>query len=572
MVAGLAMLSQVATAQQNHQWIDPGGGNFHNASNWDLGVPSPSDAAIFNLDATYNVDLAFNHDIRFLRVDDGDVTLRGAQAIDGGVILRAGNLTFTESVSVNSTNDLQVGATANSHLTFSANASYATTARAFIGQSSALSRLTLNNATMVIDRDFNVFDTATVDVLQDASLSTFSTRIGQAGGGSGVARINVDGVGASLTTSATINVGRNAEGRLDVLNGGSATTSSMIVGDASGVDGTVNLRGFGSMLASPVTIVGDQGNGLVNVTDGASLTGLNGFLGREIGGQGNVLVSGADSSWNLAIGLTVGDQGTGSLVIQDSGSVTTGSTTSINGTSSVSIDGGSLATAGLSNSGQLLALGGTANVSGDVDILSTGIIYAGTQAELILADDVFHNGIEVFTEQGSSIRFQGDVQGSGDYTGQGDIFFGGQFQPGNGPGMVDVLQIESDAFFENGSTLMIELAGTDSGDFDQLQLARDLTIAGALDVALVGSFELLAGQEFVIATIDQQRFGGFVGLGEGDLVGNFGGHDLFISYMAGDGNDIALSVAGIPEPGCCCVIVCLSGAILLRRKGANFGR
>jgi len=31
------------------------------------------------------------------------------------------------------------------------------------------------------------------------------------------------------------------------------------------------------------------------------------------------------------------------------------------------------------------------------------------------------------------------------------------------------------------------------------------------------------------------------------LVGNFGGEDLFISYTAGDGNDVALFTA-VPEP------------------------
>jgi hypothetical protein len=34
-------------------------------------------------------------------------------------------------------------------------------------------------------------------------------------------------------------------------------------------------------------------------------------------------------------------------------------------------------------------------------------------------------------------------------------------------------------------------------------------------------------------------------LGEGDLVGNFGGEDLFISYTAGDGNNISLFTAGL---------------------------
>ena len=40
--------------------------------------------------------------------------------------------------------------------------------------------------------------------------------------------------------------------------------------------------------------------------------------------------------------------------------------------------------------------------------------------------------------------------------------------------------------------------------------------------------------------------GQYDGLGEGDLVGNFGSEDLYITYTAGSGNDVALYT--VPEP------------------------
>ncbi len=40
--------------------------------------------------------------------------------------------------------------------------------------------------------------------------------------------------------------------------------------------------------------------------------------------------------------------------------------------------------------------------------------------------------------------------------------------------------------------------------------------------------------------------GQYEGLAKGALVGNFGGEDLFITYTAGSGNDVALYT--IPEP------------------------
>ena len=40
--------------------------------------------------------------------------------------------------------------------------------------------------------------------------------------------------------------------------------------------------------------------------------------------------------------------------------------------------------------------------------------------------------------------------------------------------------------------------------------------------------------------------GQYDGLGEGDLFGNFGSEDLYITYTAGSGNDVALYT--VPEP------------------------
>jgi len=64
-------------------------------------------------------------------------------------------------------------------------------------------------------------------------------------------------------------------------------------------------------------------------------------------------------------------------------------------------------------------------------------------------------------------------------------------------------------------------------------------------VQLIDGFALgIIGQEFEI--IDAGTLSGmFAGLAEGALVGNFGGTDLFISYVAGDGNDVSLFTAGL---------------------------
>ena len=79
-----------------------------------------------------------------------------------------------------------------------------------------------------------------------------------------------------------------------------------------------------------------------------------------------------------------------------------------------------------------------------------------------------------------------------------------------------------------------------AGEYDQVDVSGNVSIDGALDVSLLDPFSLEAFQTFTILDIDGNRIGQFDGLGEGDSVGNVGGMDLFITYAAGDGNDVAL--------------------------------
>jgi hypothetical protein len=64
---------------------------------------------------------------------------------------------------------------------------------------------------------------------------------------------------------------------------------------------------------------------------------------------------------------------------------------------------------------------------------------------------------------------------------------------------------------------------------------------------LINQHQLSFNQEYLIADIGGLLSGQFNGFDEGALLGNFGGHDLFITYQAGDGNDIAFFTA-VPEP------------------------
>ena len=173
-------------------------------------------------------------------------------------------------------------------------------------------------------------------------------------------------------------------------------------------------------------------------------------------------------------------------------------------------------------------------------------------ASVIFTDEVFNNGV-VHTEDGSTSTLLGRLCGSGVFEGEGDVTILSEFAPGNSPGLVS---FESDLAFGAGATTEIELAGTLRSTamqtsaldrFDAFDVGGTLTLGGDLEIALLDGFDVESGQEFIIADVDDALVGQFNGLDEGAMVGNFGGTDLFISYVAGDGNDVALFTAAASE-------------------------
>ncbi len=134
-------------------------------------------------------------------------------------------------------------------------------------------------------------------------------------------------------------------------------------------------------------------------------------------------------------------------------------------------------------------------------------------------------------------------------TGTGGLSGSGTIAPGNSAG---VFTIDGHLSHDGGGH-EIELGGHFNGggdksltEFDWIDVTGNVELAGLLDVSLIDGFELHRGDMFDILQVGGTLTGQYDGLGEGALVGNFGGEDLFITYTAGDGNDVALYT--IPEP------------------------
>jgi hypothetical protein len=200
---------------------------------------------------------------------------------------------------------------------------------------------------------------------------------------------------------------------------------------------------------------------------------------------------------------------------------------------------------GWTNEGVMAFSAGITDILGDVELVDGGSIITSGGATTTFYDDVVHNGSEIRTAAGSQSVFFGSVSGSSNFTGLGTVFMEGDLRPGNSPG---VLGFEGDLVLGAGADTFIELGGYLPGEFDQLRIDHDLVLNGALSVELYDGFQLASNDMFLIGDVGGLLFGRFDGLSEGDLVGNFGGMDLFITYSAGNGNGVGLFTP-VPEPG-----------------------
>jgi hypothetical protein len=138
---------------------------------------------------------------------------------------------------------------------------------------------------------------------------------------------------------------------------------------------------------------------------------------------------------------------------------------------------------------------GTANIVGAVTNAAGGKIISGGGGATIFYDDVINNG-EIRTSTNGFTVFFGGVAGDGTFTGTGTVNLEGDLNPGNSPGVVN---FAGDVVLGPASTLQIELGGTTPGSqYDQINVAGELTLDGTLEISLINGFTPSAGQTFDI--------------------------------------------------------------------------
>ena len=187
--------------------------------------------------------------------------------------------------------------------------------------------------------------------------------------------MTVSGANTSWTHkySAELVVGDQGNGKLNITAGAAVTSDTVYIGKQSGASGTVKVSGAGSTWTLDDTRhlhVGYLGKGLLEITNGAEVSNTYGEIGVESGADGTVTVSGAGSTWNNNSNLSIGQNGgVGTLNVFAGGAVFTKQSCRIFPSGQVIVSGaGATLTGNMGVTGTLsIGTGGTvSSVSGSV--------------------------------------------------------------------------------------------------------------------------------------------------------------------------------------------------------------
>lgn len=214
----------------------------------------------------------------------------------------------------------------------------------------------------------------------------------------------------------------------------------------------------------------------------------------------------------------------------------------------------------MDNHGTISVDSGYVEVNGNLMNHSGGSISLDNESFLYVSGDFDNQGmVQMFI---GGLDVDGIYSGTGAISGSGFVGLFGVLAPGNSAASIE---ISTDLYLDPNAVSEFELGGEGIGEFDQIFGMDNFEIGGTLEVSLINGFTLDSDMSFLIADVDGFSTGQFTGLGEGDLVGNFSGQNLYITYSAGNGFGVALYT--VPEPTAAgLVAVALIGWGCLRRR------
>lgn len=324
------------------------------------------------------------------------------------------------------------------------------------------------------------FGNGTVTVKDGATVSARTSFVGQNAGATGL--MEVIGTGSTWTTTQAVYIGQLSTGTARILQGGTATAGSgLYLGSAANGNGTLVVSGNNSSFSagSAQMLIGGQGTGSVTVAGGGRLSGGETWMGNTASGNGSLLVTGADSTFQTS-NLKVGTNGIGHFQVDDgavatvTGSVDLAMAGTSRGTVIVGNDatlavGSALASSITAGTGQSLfeLAGGTLRANSTLTLNTAVAMSADSTLDArnnVLAQRAF-SGNGRLTKTGSASLTLTDVDNSawtgGVQVNEGSLWVGGSKALGGGwLGMADgtTLGLSDGVNFNNSVQMLGEVA------------------------------------------------------------------------------------------------------------------
>lgn len=390
----------------------------------------------------------------------------------------------------------------------------------------------------------------------------YDSYIGNSSGSRG--EVTAAGLGSEWRISERVIVGNYGEGTVTVLSGAMVTSRFGTLGRNPESSGAIVVAGAGSLWHAVYSVsLGGYGTGSVLIRDGGEFSCENCYFGTTLGGSGQVTVSGAKSLFRSRRILEVGSYGSGTLSIENGAAVNSnysyvGSSRNSSGVVTVNGVGATWHNSrdlyvGRSGTGMLsIAVGGSVDV-GDVE----------NPYGISLAEQEAGSG-SIDLDDGGMLRLYGGsvVQGSGSATfnfdggrlegvknysvGAGLTQNGGVLAPGNSTGITTIVG----SYAVNSGALEIELlsgSGVAGTAFDRLVVNSGVTLGVSSQLNLLLGYAANVGDSFLI--VDSKNSAPINGTFANDdaLTAEFESlrYSFSLSYAAGTGNDIALTVASV---------------------------
>jgi T5SS/PEP-CTERM-associated repeat protein len=352
-------------------------------------------------------------------------------------------------------------------------------------------------------------------------------------------------------TTTTINddlyVGDTADGTMTIDTASSVDIWEAYVGYATGVTGTITVDGPGSIWNNIFKMyLGFDGTGTLKIQNGGTVANdLYSYLGYNSGSSGTATVTGPGSNWTNSDNLYVGHSGTGTLNIQNGGTVT----------NTIGYIGGILPLGPFNLGVGTVTVAGAGSIWTNSDSLRIGDAGNGTLN--------FQSGGEVSNSTGYLGYYLGYYLGStaaATVTGAGSMWnISGDLSVGiDGTATLDIenggaVTVGGNFTINSLSTLGLALTST-SDPF--LDITGSATLAGTLDLSLFDSFMPNLGDSFQIMT-----FASHTGTFD-SITGSNIGSGLTLDTIYRDSN---VTVVVIPEPATF-TLLAVGGLLMLRRR------